>query len=277
MHKLLYGLVVFFCLQTVASAAIPLNFTGKFTQGSLVKGQTIPSTKVLLNNRSVATTETGVFLLAFPRDAAEKATLRLIAPSGETDTKILHISPREWDIQRLSGLPPTMVTPDPVAEKRIALDTAQIKALRRNFLPAPYFESGFILPAKGRISGVFGSQRILNGKPKNPHNGLDIAGGLGGAVWAPAAGVVVLAAPDMYYTGNTVFIDHGFGLLSVYAHLETMTVQTGQHVKQGDALGTIGKTGRATGPHLHWGMTLGDTHIDPAMVLEALAKNHAPR
>jgi murein DD-endopeptidase MepM/ murein hydrolase activator NlpD len=95
---------------------------------------------------------------------------------------------------------------------------------------------------------------------------------LGGAVWAPADGVVVLAAPDMYYTGNTVFIDHGFGLISVYAHLQTMTVQTGQFVKQGDNLGTIGSTGRSTGPHLHWGTTLGSTHVDPAMVLKALGK-----
>jgi murein DD-endopeptidase MepM/ murein hydrolase activator NlpD len=272
MRKFLYCLILFFGFQTVANAAVPLNFTGKFVQGSLVKGQTTGGTKVFLNNRSVATTETGVFLLAFPREAPKTATLTLISSTGETVTKTLQVSPRTWDIQRLTGLPAKMVEPDPVAEKRIALDAAQIKALRRNFLETPYFESGFVLPAKGRISGVFGSQRILNGKPKNPHNGLDIAGGLGGAVWAPAAGVVVLAAPDMYYTGSTVFIDHGFGLISVYAHLQTISVKTGQFVKQGDALGTIGSTGRSTGPHLHWGMTLGNTHIDPAMVLEALGR-----
>ncbi len=270
MRRILTGCVVLLLLSVTVNAAVPLQLQGNLSQGSLVKGRVEVGTKVFLNNTAVATTPNGFFLLAFHREAPATALLKLVRDTGETETKTLTIAPRQWDIQRLTGLPAKMVTPDPVAEKRIALDNAQIKALRRNFLEIPYFESGFILPAKGRISGVFGSQRILNGKPKNPHNGLDIAGGLGGAVWAPADGVVVLAAPDMYYTGNTVFIDHGFGLISVYAHLQTMTVQTGQEVKQGDSLGTIGSTGRSTGPHLHWGTTLGSTHVDPAMVLEAL-------
>ena len=186
----------------------------------------------------------------------------------------LRITQREYKIQRIDGLPQKKVTPDPASVKRISIENAMIKKVRAVDTDRAYFASGFDWPVKGPISGVFGSQRVLNGKPKNPHNGVDVAAPQGTAIVAPADGVVALVHGDMFYTGKTVMIDHGHGLTSVYAHMSAILVKDGQKVTRGTPIGKIGKTGRVTGPHLHWGVTLFGTHLDPRLLTGPMPKGN---
>ncbi|MEE8188755.1 MAG: M23 family metallopeptidase, partial [Kiloniellales bacterium] len=146
-------------------------------------------------------------------------------------------------------------------------ENARIAAARAVDRPEPLFESGFVWPATGPITGVFGSQRVLNGKPRRPHYGVDVAAPEGSIVRAPADGVVAIAAAEMYYTGGTVLIDHGHGLTSVYSHMKEVRVSEGQRVKQGDPIGTVGATGRVTGPHLDWRVNWFDQRLDPALLV----------
>ena len=259
--------VVFALLALLASPALALD--GTFAQGGLVVGHTTPGALVSLDSEAVQVAPDGTFVVGFARDAKPSAVL-MIGDMAQT----LSIKQRTWDIQRIDGLPKRQVTPDPKAVKRIKADNTLIWGVRGWRTDAAYFaSSGFIQPASGRVSGVFGSQRILNGKPKSPHNGLDIAGGKGGLIVAPADGVVALVHDDMFYTGKTVMIDHGLGLSSVYAHMNSVAVTEGQPINQGDTLGTIGQTGRATGPHLHWGVTWKGVHLDPALVAGPVANS----
>jgi murein DD-endopeptidase MepM/ murein hydrolase activator NlpD len=160
-----------------------------------------------------------------------------------------------------------MVTPDPATEARIKSDQARVKAARAAPSDRRDFLSTFIWPAKGPISGVYGSQRILNGTPKAPHFGTDIAAPEGSPIVAPAAGQVRFAEADLYLTGGTVIIDHGFGIYSSYLHMSRVDVNPGQVVAQGETIGAVGKTGRATGPHLHWGLNWNETRLDPALLV----------
>ena len=187
----------------------------------------------------------------------------------------LTVAPRDWKIERVDGVPQKLVTPDPETAAKIAADGKLMAAARARLELTPFFETGFIRPAKGRVSGVFGSQRILNGSPRSPHSGLDIAGPQGAPIRAAADGVVSLANTGMTLTGQTVFVNHGFGLQSLYSHMSAIHVEDGQRVRQGEVIGEIGMTGRATGPHLHFGVTWFDTRLDPETVLTVLpaAKN----
>lgn len=239
---------------------------GNFTQGGLVFGTVTPGSEVTLDGKLVSITGEGRFLIGFGRDAKPKAELVIAEPGGSTDKRILEITSRTYKVQRIDGLPSRKVTPNAQDVARIKADNAGIGRVRALDTRRAYFASGFMWPVKGPISGVFGSQRILNGKPKNPHNGTDIAATEGTVIVAPADGVVALVHDDMFYTGQTMMLDHGLGLSSVYAHMSDMLVKQGAQVKQGEAIGKIGKTGRVTGPHLHWGVTLNRTHLDPAML-----------
>jgi murein DD-endopeptidase MepM/ murein hydrolase activator NlpD len=177
------------------------------------------------------------------------------------------VTQRTWDIQRIDGLPPAKVNPDTSVQPRIAAEAERMQAVRRNNRASTDFTQAFRWPAEGRVSGVFGSQRILNGAARQPHYGLDVAGAVGTPVLAAGAGVVTLADPDLYFTGGTLAIDHGHGLVSIYAHLSRLDVKLGQKVASGDAVGAIGATGRATGPHLHWSLSWFDERLDPALVV----------
>ena len=263
MTKLL--LAVLLTLVMLTDRADALSLEGQITQGGLVFGLTEPGAKVTLDGKTVRVSADGLFVLGFGRDATGTRTLDVTLPNGKSESRALIIAKRAFDIQRIDGLPARKVTPNPADVARIKADNAGIGRVRGLDTPAPYFGSGFIWPVEGRLSGIFGSQRILNGKPKSPHNGVDIAAPVGTAVQAPADGRVALVHQDMFYTGKTLMIDHGHGLSTVYAHMSDITVEQGQFVAKGEIIGKVGQTGRATGPHLHWGMSLFTTHLDPAL------------
>jgi murein DD-endopeptidase MepM/ murein hydrolase activator NlpD len=185
----------------------------------------------------------------------------------------LAIKPRVYDIQRIDGLPPRMVTPPESVLARIKRENAKIHAARMNDRAEPFFEKGWVWPAKGRISGVYGSQRILNGKARRPHFGVDVAAPVGVKVIAPSDGVVVLAESSLYYTGGTIILDHGHGLTSAFLHMSALAVKAGQRVQQGDLLGAVGATGRATGPHLDWRINWFDRRLDPALLAPPLPES----
>lgn len=243
-----------------------LALDGPLIQGGLVVGHTRPGARVAVDGRTVRVAADGLFLVGLGRDA-ERVTVTVAAPDGATATRVLEVARRTWDVQRIDGLPERQVTPGPEELARIQADGAAIAAARVRDSALTDFRAGFIAPAEGRISGVFGSQRILNGQPRNPHNGLDIAAPEGTPVVAAAAGVVALARDDMFFTGLTVIVDHGHGLSSIYAHMSEIAVEEGQHVEAGAPIGRIGASGRVTGAHLHWGVSLFSTHLDPGLLV----------
>ncbi|MEQ8814639.1 MAG: M23 family metallopeptidase [Thalassobaculum sp.] len=254
-------------LAFVPMARAETRLDGTLTQGGLVIGRTDPGSTVVLDDRRVRVGPDGVFVLGFHRDAPATAELTVTEPGGKVERRSLAIAPREFAIQRIDGLPPKMVTPPPEVLERIRRENAEIAALREVDRPEPMFRTGFVWPAIGRISGVYGSQRILNGEPKQPHYGVDIAAPVGTPIRAPADGVVVLAADDLYYTGGTVILDHGHGLSSAFLHLSAVTVKVGDRLRQSDVLGKLGATGRATGPHLDWRMNWFKSRIDPQLLV----------
>jgi len=249
----------------LSARAEALTLEGDITQGGLVFGMTEPGASVSLDDKPVRLSEDGLFLLAFGRTATGIKKLVVTQANGKSETRSLVVTKRQFNIQRIDGLPKRKVTPNPVDVARIKKDNQGIGRVRRMDSTTPFFASGFSWPVKGRISGVFGSQRILNGKPKSPHNGTDIAAPIGTPIKAPADGRVVLVHQDMFYTGKTMMIDHGHGLSTVYAHMSDISVAEGQFVGKGTVIGKVGKTGRATGPHLHWGMSHFSIHLDPAL------------
>ncbi len=196
----------------------------------------------------------------------------MTAPDGRVTRRTLAIAQRRYDIQRIEGLPPKLVTPDAETLKRIEDDRAQIRAARAGESFELLFGILFSWPATGPISGVFGSQRILNGEPRAPHSGLDIAAPEGAPVLAAAAGRVALAADDMVLTGKTLLLDHGHGLTTSYIHLSKILVRAGESVAQGAPIGRVGKTGRTTAAHLHWGVHLFDIALDPALLVSGTAE-----
>lgn len=255
-------------------AALPvhaLELRGRVEQGGLALGQTRPGAVVTLDGRPVPVDGDGRFVLGFGRDAAAQAVL---AVDGQPQN--LAVARRDWLVQRIDGLPAAKVSPDPAQLARIAEENRLIAERRQHIGPTALFLDGLAAPADGVVSGVFGSQRVLNGEARAPHSGTDVAAPTGAPVRAVAAGTVSLAHADMFFTGQTVMIDHGLGLQSVYAHLSRTDVTEGQQVAKGQVIGAVGASGRATGPHLHWGVSWLDVRLDPETVTQALAPK-APR
>jgi murein DD-endopeptidase MepM/ murein hydrolase activator NlpD len=269
MRRALPASLVALALAAPAWAGAP-EFSGAFVQGGLVQGRAEPGATVALDGRPVRVSPEGVFLLGFGRDAA-KAALEVTGPAGMRETRVLAIAKRKFDVQKIDGLPEAFVTPPPEIEARIKEEGELVDRARRLDDARTDFLQGFAWPVQGRISGVYGSQRILNGKPRAPHYGVDIAGPVGTPVLAPAAGVVTLAA-DLYFTGWTVILDHGHGLSSVFMHMSEATAKVGQRLGRGEQLGRLGATGRATGPHLHWGMNLFDVRLDPQLLVPPMPR-----
>ncbi len=254
-------------LAVVPAAALELN--GPLTQGGLIIGTAAPGTAVAFDGRELRVDpQTGTFVFGIGRDHGAAATLTITHPDGREETQALAIAPRQWQIERIDGLPPRKVTPSEEDLKRIRREGALINAARSRNSATLDFARGFILPATGRLSGFYGSQRILNGEPRRPHLGLDVAGPLGTPVHAAAPGEVVLAESDLFYTGGTVAIDHGHGLTTIYSHLASVDANLGDRVAQGAPIGTIGATGRATGPHLDWRINWFNVRLDPELALE---------
>jgi murein DD-endopeptidase MepM/ murein hydrolase activator NlpD len=248
------------------ATAQDLTLAGALSQGGLVTGRTLPGAEVRLDGRPVRVGADGRFLLGFGREAAPEAVLELTLPDGTVARRTLAIEQRSYDIQRIDGLPQEKVTPPEAVLARIADERAMVAVVRKVDRPEPWFETGFVWPVTGPISGVYGSQRILNGEPKWPHFGVDVAVPVGTPVVAPADGLVVVAHDDMYYSGGTVLLDHGYGLTSAYLHLHEVSVAEGQMLRQGDRLGSVGATGRVTGAHLDWRFNWFDRRLDPVLI-----------
>lgn len=240
---------------------------GALTQGGLVIGRAPPGAQVTVDGRAVRVSPDGLFLLGFGRDAAKHATIRIVRPDGSAVVRTVDVAARKYDVQRIDGLPPKQVTPDAETLVRIERERALVLAARAEESDHTGFASGFAWPAIGPVSGVYGSQRILNGEPRAPHLGVDIAAPPGTPVTACADGTVVLAHEDMFLSGKTVLIDHGHGLTSTYIHMSQILVRQGDAVKKGAPIGRLGGTGRVTGPHLHWGLNLFATPLDPTLVV----------
>ena len=255
-------------LLACSPPAIPMDLAldGPLTQGALVRGQAGPGAVVELDGVRVPVLEDGRFAIGFGRDHPPTATLRL-RQGGEVSERTLRIAPREYETQRIDGLPGKMVTPAAADLARIRRDQQDVNAARAVRSTLRGFLEPFRWPVHGIITGVYGSRRILNGEPRNPHYGIDIAAPAGTPVQAPASGRVTLAHPDMYYTGATVVIDHGFGVSSTFLHLQSIDVELGQDVDAGERFATVGSSGRSTGPHLDWRMNWLETRTDPALLV----------
>lgn len=244
-----------------------LRWRGELTQGGLIVGQAPPGTRLTLDGQPIPVTPEGAFVFGFGRDAPPQARLGVVFPDGAREERRLTIAQRQYRIQRLDGLPPQQVTPPPELLERIRRENARVAEVRQREIAQAYFASGFIWPVTGRITGVYGSQRILNGEPRQPHYGIDIAAPVGTPVRAPAAGVVTLAEPDLYYSGATLIIDHGHRLSSTLMHLQKIHAQVGQTVRQGEVVATVGASGRVTGAHLDWRINWREERIDPALLV----------
>lgn len=253
------------CASAPAAAEPALALKGDWRQGHLIVGRTEPGAVVRFKGREVRVSPEGLFVLGLDRDEAAKAELE-VTHGGRSVRRTFDVAARQYDIQRIDGLPPSQVTPPPAALKRIAADYRMVREARARDSARTDFAGGFIWPTIGPLSGFYGSQRVLNGIPKQPHFGVDVAVPVGTRVHAPAGGVVTLAEKDMYYTGGTLMIDHGHGLASAFLHLHKLLVKKGQEVKQGDPIAEVGATGRVTGPHLDWRVNWFDSRVDPQLL-----------
>lgn len=250
-----------------AGDAPKLVLNGEMEQGALVIGKTLPGSTVSHDGEMVMVSPAGDFLIGFERMAAGISQLKVRLPDGELLVRELKIKPRKYDIQKINGLPKRKVTPRPEDTARIKADRTATKKARRLRSDRTDYLSGFDWPATGRITGVYGSQRVLNGKPKWPHYGVDVAGPVGAPVVAPAPGLVTLVHQDMFYSGGTLIIDHGQGLTSTFLHLSKIVVTEGARVEKGQKIAEIGATGRVTGPHLDWRMNLGKKRLNPESIV----------
>ena len=249
------------------AAETGVRLDGPRTQGGLLRGRVPPGSTVEYEGDAVRVSADGWFLVGFGRDAPPEAELVVVFPDGRRERQVLQVDRRDYDIQRIDGLPPSKVTPSEEDLVRIRAEVKMVRKARAVDDPRTDFLSGFRWPIKGRISGVYGSQRILNGEPRRPHFGIDIAAPTGTKVVAPTDGVVTLVHPDMYFSGGTMIIDHGHGLSSAFLHLSRILVDKGERVAQGQAIAEVGSTGRSTGPHLDWRINLFGRRLDPALVV----------
>ncbi|MGC6401484.1 M23 family metallopeptidase [Sphingomonas sp. FW199] len=240
---------------------------GRIVQGGIVRGKAPRGTaSLMLGDVPVPIAADGRFLIAFDRDAPIQVSLTAVLADGRRIGETLAIDRREWRIERLNSLP-RFSQPSAEFQARRPGELARIEAARNIGSDSQGWRQSFVWPVTGRISGLFGAQRIYRGEPGAYHGGVDVARPTGTPIIAPADGVVVLAAEAPFtLEGNLLMLDHGMGLNSAFLHLSRIDVRAGQRVRQGQVIGAIGTTGRSTGPHLHWGMKWGDARIDPLLV-----------
>lgn len=236
-------------------------------QGGLVQGRSEPGARITVDGRSVRVSAEGIFLFGFGRDEKPETVISVTFADGTREQRVIEIDTREYRIQRIDGLPSSKVTPSEEDLVRIRKEAALVKAARTRDDARTDFLQAFEWPATGPISGVYGSQRILNGEPRRPHFGIDIAAPAGTKVVAPSDGLITLAHPDMFFTGGTVILDHGHGFSSSFLHLRRILVEEGEHVRRGQVIGEIGATGRVTGAHLDWRINLFGKRLDPRLLV----------
>ena len=244
-----------------------IEFQGKFLQGHFILGKTNPSAKILVGKKEVKVSKDGFFVFGIDRDQKYDLIFTKIINGKKliTTKKVLK---RKYNIQRIDGLAESKVTPPESVYKRIKKENNAIGKARAINSDLQFFKDKFIMPVEGIISGVYGSQRILNGKPRWPHYGIDIAAKKGTKIKSSASGTVTMAEADLYYTGGTIIMDHGHGISTIYSHLEKVMVSVGDKINQGDIIGTVGSTGRSTGPHLDFRVNWFQTRLDPMSLLK---------
>ena len=249
-----------------SSNSFAVEFEGKFIQGHFIVGKTDPKNKIIIDKKEVKVSKEGYFVFGIDRD--RKYDIQITNISSSKKEKIIKkILKREYKIQRIDGLPENQVTPPEEVLNRIKEENNKIGEARAINSDLIFFKNKFIMPVEGIITGVYGSQRILNGKPRWPHYGIDIAADKGTKIKSSGAGVVTMAEEDLYYTGGTIIMDHGHGISTIYSHLEDVFVKVGDQINQGDIIGTVGSTGRSTGPHLDFRINWFQTRLDPMSVL----------
>ena len=244
-----------------------VEFIGDFKQGSFILGKTDPNSKVYIDNRKIRVSSDGYFAFGLDRDRKNNVLIKI---KNSMETKLIEkkVFKRKYKIQRIDGLPPKQVTPPPEVYERIKKDNILIGKARAIDSKLVFFKDKFIYPIdKYIITGVYGSQRILNGKPRRPHYGIDFHAPEGTPVKSMMDGVVTLVENDMYFTGGTIIFDHGHGVSTLYMHMKDINVKKGQKVKKGEVVGTLGQSGRATGPHLDIRLNWFEVKLDPATVL----------
>lgn len=261
--------LVFFLLTRIYGQE--LIFQGQFKQASIIKVNGNGIESAMFDNREVNVHDNKYFLIAFDRDDSAAVELKVKFLNGTEVIKKIKPEKRKYKIQRINNMKPSLVE-HPEKENERVLRERKISQEARAKIgenKVPMYLKNFVRPVKGgRISGRFGNQRILNGEPKNFHNGVDIALPAGTPVYAMTDGIVLLAADTFYYAGNNILIDHGDGLNSFYLHMRKLFVKNGDFVKAGQKIGEVGTTGRSTGPHLHWGIQWFNKRLDPLIVLE---------
>ena len=258
-----YFLLIFFISFKVSA----VEFDGKFIQGHFIIGKTEPDSKVKIGKKQVKVSKDGYFAFGLARDRKYDVVIT-IEKNGVKEKITKRVQKRKYNIQKIDGLEEKKVTPPEEVYERIKKENKLIAKARAIDSDLDFFKDKFMIPVDDAIiTGVYGSQRILNGEPKWPHYGLDFAQKEGTPVKAMLNGTVTLAEADLFYTGGTLIFDHGHGISTLYMHMLDIFVEKGQKVKQGDIIGTVGSTGRATGPHLDVRLNWFDTRLDPATVL----------
>ncbi len=257
-------ILIFLFFFTQNSSAV--EFNGKFIQGHFIIGKTLPNANVKIDNEPVKVSSDGYFVFGLDRDRKYDVTITI--KNSDVEEKIVkRVKKRKYDIQRIDGLDEKKVTPPEEVYKRIKDENKKIGLARAINSNLDFFKDKFIMPVEGIISGVYGSQRILNGKPRWPHYGIDIAAKKGSQIKSSGSGIVTMAEDDLYYTGGTIIIDHGHGISTIYSHLEKVLVKVGDEIKQNEIIGTVGSTGRSTGPHLDFRVNWFQTRLDPMSIL----------
>ena len=259
----LFILIIFFTTTQLNA----IEFKGKFLQGHYIIGITDPAAKITIGKKKVKVSKDGYFVFGIDRDRKFDISITKII-NGKKELITKQVLKRKYNIQRIDGLEESKVTPPESVYKRIKKENNAIGEARAINSELQFFKQKFIMPVEGIISGVYGSQRILNGKPRWPHYGIDIAAKQGTMIKSSGSGKVTMAEDDLYYTGGTVIMDHGHGISTIYSHLENVLVSVGDLINQGDVIGTVGSTGRSTGPHLDFRINWFQTRLDPMSVLK---------
>ena len=263
MKKILFTLILFLNPNMLYC----LDLKGDFFQGNLIIGKTEPDSKIFIDEKRVKISKKGFFAFGLGKDRKNNVTI-IEFKNGVSKKIVKKVYKKKYLIQKINGLPKKQVTPPKEVYERIKNDNKLIGEARAINTDLTFFTNTFKIPIKNSIiTGVYGSQRILNGIPKSPHYGLDFAAKEGTDVKAMLSGVVTLSERDLYYTGGTIILDHGHGVSTLYMHLKDIYVQNGKNINKGDVIGTVGKTGRSTGAHLDIRLNLFDLKLDPASVL----------
>ncbi|MDA9091672.1 M23 family metallopeptidase [Pelagibacteraceae bacterium] len=255
-------------LFLISTSLNALELKGSFYQGNFIIGKTEPKSKIFIDKKEIKVSEKGFFAFGLSKNRKNDVLIEILK-NGIKKQQIKKVYRKKYKIQKINGLPKKQVTPPKEFYERIKNDNKLIGKARAIDSNLTYFSDEFMIPIENTIiTGVYGSQRILNGIPKSPHYGLDFAAKEGTEIKAMLDGIVTLAENDLYYTGGTIIFDHGHGVSTLYMHMKDLYVKKEQKVKQGDVIGTVGKTGRSTGAHLDIRLNLFDLKLDPASVLK---------